>query len=112
MNRKSLESLIGFALHLRGRLDGTDTQANASRDALELSRLAKRLRYLDMKRALDPTRLLPVGAPYIRYRTAACERARQLLEPYGYWPNHLQHQGLYAVPYGHQASDHDLAVPY
>ena len=114
MNRKDVESLIAFALHLRGRLNGTDQQANVARDALELSRLAKRLHYLDELYANRGGYPVP---SYDHKVHVALARAHGILKPYGYKAHHQENpQGasLYAAPLDAQEHDweHDQEVPY
>ena len=108
MNRQGLESLIEFALHLRGRLDGTHNQANVARDALELSGIAKRLHYLDgqgSNGAIEP-------AAYDRKQASAMYQAETILKPYGYRPEHWRGHGLLLASPGHPSRATDLAVPY
>lgn len=124
MNRASLESLIEFALHLRERECslGVDALAGervpqAAKDALELSRIAKRLHYLD-ERVRNRFVQSQDSGEYDRKVAAALARARAILAPYGYQPYHqetnLSGAPLYAVPPGQQGHDasRDLAVPY
>ena len=113
MNRQQLESLIEFALHLERRVNSYHT-GNVAKDALELSRLAKRLHYLDERYAqLDPD----IFPDYFQKADAVLTRATLLLASYGYlaYREHNEHgepvygAKLYAVPV--RPSGHDLAVP-
>lgn len=110
MNRQGLQELIAFGILLSHREApngmGLPTEQQAARDALELSRLAKRLHYLGDQPAS------PFGLDKMhRLET----RANAILAPYGYWawyatPGPVQ---LCVVLVGRHASPQErLAVPY
>ena len=106
MNRQTLESLIEFALHLDRHLAGINNQANVAHDALELSRIAKRLHYLDEHQD---------SVTYSLNESRARGRMAALLEQYDLWSIHQtnpQKPSVTVRPSGQRPTEHDLAVPY
>ena len=108
MTRQTLESLIAFALHLGTGLNDTSEHRDVARDALELSRLAKRLHYLDERYAFTLSD---------QKVDQMLGRAHALLMPYGYYPypfHETRPKGLSlrlaTAPFGYK--DSDLTVPY
>ena len=117
MNRQGLEQLIAFGIHLSLRNNAGWIRSHpgeelvgdlvAARDALELSRIARRLHYLDERYAftLSDQRI-----------DRMLSRAHELLRPYGYHPYPF-HEGakglalrLATAPFEYNNSD--WAVPY
>ena len=98
MNRQGLQALIELALHLRGRLSGTGEGADVAQDTMELSHVAKRLKYLSERTNKDKAEWLEAHAQRIAKR-------------YGYYAD-CQPPLLYLVPLGQERSDTDLRVPY
>lgn len=118
MNRQELERLIGFGIHLYSKADGIGARINVERDALELSRLAKRLHHLDELYCNEPVDTNDEGTGFHDRKVGrAVARATTIAHAYGYAIYHQRDPRgacLYLVAPGTKEHDywHDLAVPF